>query len=224
VGAWRTQGGISMKRGLLRLWIVIALIWVATTTWFLWNGLTAAERAFLVTTFNGHKYKIAGPEGATEGQAILEASRIAKSKELSAALLVEAYKRGLLSPEKKAAYEEMRRRGMIVLDDPGGIGLENQPMSKLARFRGEHPEFDHLSDQELADTLYSRFYSDMPRAEFDARINALDKKEQLSITEEMVANWSHRREALAVVLLPPLGVLVVGIGLFWAARGFRKPT
>jgi hypothetical protein len=214
---------MNLKRGFLRLWIFTALIWVATTTWFLWDGLTAAEHAFLVTTINGHKYEIAGPEGATEGRAILEAMRIAKPKEDSSALTVEAYKRGLFSPEQKRAVEEMRRRGMLVLDDPGGTGLENQPMSKLARFRREHPEYDNLSDQQLTDTLYSRFYSDMPRAEFDARINA-STKEPLRITEELVTNWSHRREALAVVLLPPLGVLVVGVGLFWAARGFRKPT
>jgi hypothetical protein len=47
-------------------------------------------------------------------------------------------------------------------------------------------------------------------------------EEHVTITDELVADWPLRRKAVATVLLPPLGLLVVGIGLFWAAQGFRR--
>ena len=45
---------------------------------------------------------------------------------------------------------------------------------------------------------------------------------EFSVAEELVADWTRRREAGAFVLLPSLGVLVLGIGLAWAAEGFRR--
>lgn len=40
----------------------------------------------------------------------------------------------------------------------------------LKSFRQQYPQYDDLSDQQLADSLHSKFYSDMPRADFDAKI------------------------------------------------------
>jgi ribosomal protein S13 len=40
----------------------------------------------------------------------------------------------------------------------------------LRSFRQQHPEYDDMSDRELADSLHSRFYSDMPRAQFNRQI------------------------------------------------------
>jgi hypothetical protein len=37
--------------------------------------------------------------------------------------------------------------------------------SYLAEFRQQHPEYTGLSDAQLADAVYKRFYSDMPREE-----------------------------------------------------------
>ena len=107
--------------------------------------------------------------------------------------------------------------------------IQQLTSTPLIRFRERFPEYDDLTDQQLTDKVYSRFYSDMPRAEFDAKIKAsgalpgeLPGKEQVTIAEQFRADWPRRRQALALILLPPLGVLVVGIGLFWAAQGFRK--
>lgn len=41
---------------------------------------------------------------------------------------------------------------------------------KLEAFRKKFPEYDDMSDTELADRLYQRHYSDMDRADFDAKI------------------------------------------------------
>ncbi|MDF1769828.1 MAG: hypothetical protein P1U43_13845, partial [Maricaulis sp.] len=46
----------------------------------------------------------------------------------------------------------------------------SQQQSALARFRDEYPMYSDLSDAQIADRLYERHYSDMDRADFDARI------------------------------------------------------
>jgi hypothetical protein len=43
-------------------------------------------------------------------------------------------------------------------------------MASLAEIRAKYPQYDDLSDQALADALHRKFYSDMPREEFDAKI------------------------------------------------------
>lgn len=46
--------------------------------------------------------------------------------------------------------------------------------------------------------------------------------EQVTVTNEPVANWPRRRSALSIVFLPPFAVMVIGAGLFWAGQGFLK--
>jgi len=43
-------------------------------------------------------------------------------------------------------------------------------MATLADVRAKHPEYSDMTDQQLADGLYKKFYSDMPRAEFDQKV------------------------------------------------------
>lgn len=43
-------------------------------------------------------------------------------------------------------------------------------MTALQDFRAQYPMYDDMSDQQLADALYTRHYSDMPRADFDAKV------------------------------------------------------
>lgn len=40
-------------------------------------------------------------------------------------------------------------------------------MKTIAEFREEYPQYDSYADQELADALHSKFYSDIDKAEFD---------------------------------------------------------
>lgn len=43
----------------------------------------------------------------------------------------------------------------------------------IQQFREQYPQYASKSDQELADALHSKFYSDIPRADFDAKIGLL---------------------------------------------------
>lgn len=43
-------------------------------------------------------------------------------------------------------------------------------MATLAEIRKQYPQYEDMSDQQLADALHSRFYSDMDRGEFDRKV------------------------------------------------------
>lgn len=43
-------------------------------------------------------------------------------------------------------------------------------MATLAEIRQKHPEYNDMSDGQLADGLYKKFYSDMPRDQFDTKV------------------------------------------------------
>lgn len=279
---------MNLRRGLLRLWVILALAWVAPTTWLLWDELTTSEQSFVITTADNRHYEMKGPPGATKEQALqkfkdlnieqLRDLALARARARAArdadqppggqteaapsdriALLDEAYKRGILPPDMKAAYEEAKKRGLlsappiraqsadgVIHEFPAGTSRETvdrvmkqyaesmkasnsqwpgtpvnpQRSSKLAEFRQKYPEYDDMSDTAFADALYRKYYSDVPRDEFNAKIG-LSEEPFVTIAEQFVANWPRRREAVATVLLPPLGALVIGIGLFWVGQGFR---
>lgn len=43
-------------------------------------------------------------------------------------------------------------------------------MASIAEIRAKYPQYGDMSDQQIADALHAKFYGDMPRAEFDAKI------------------------------------------------------
>jgi hypothetical protein len=43
-------------------------------------------------------------------------------------------------------------------------------MASIAEIRAQYPQYNDMSDQQIADALHAKFYSDMPRQEFDAKI------------------------------------------------------
>ncbi len=45
-------------------------------------------------------------------------------------------------------------------------------MASLQDIRAKYPQYNDMSDQQLADALYKKHYSDMPREQFDAKIGA----------------------------------------------------
>lgn len=69
-------------------------------------------------------------------------------------------------------------------------------MASLAEIRKQNPQYDDLSDQQLADSLYDKFYSDMPRDEFYKRI---DFKRPGPVAQAMVNEGTvfERPDALA---------------------------
>ena len=48
---------------------------------------------------------------------------------------------------------------------------ESPSIAKLSEIRNKHPEYNDMTDQQLADTLYLKYYSDMPKNEYYKRIN-----------------------------------------------------
>jgi hypothetical protein len=51
-------------------------------------------------------------------------------------------------------------------------------MSKLQEFRAQHPEYDDVSDQELAKAIHRKAYANVPYAEFESRLMAPSKASQ----------------------------------------------
>lgn len=43
-------------------------------------------------------------------------------------------------------------------------------MATLAEIRQQYPQYEDIDDQQLADKLYQKFYSDMPREQFDQKV------------------------------------------------------
>lgn len=63
-------------------------------------------------------------------------------------------------------------------------------MATLAEIRAQYPQYDDLSDAKLADGLYQKFYSDIPREEFNSKIGLKPEKtisERLSSTYDNAA-------------------------------------
>lgn len=54
------------------------------------------------------------------------------------------------------------------------------PQTTLADIRRQYPQYDDLSDDDLADALHGRFYSDMPREQFNERIGLRSGREAAS--------------------------------------------
>lgn len=265
---------MNLKRGLLRLWVVLTLIWVTGAAWLLWDELTVTKHVFLLTASNT-TYELSGPTGATREEALekfksrIEAGQGAKPEDRAALLAeIRAFEEGPwtkyssgqgAAPHDPNAVSGAQKSGGdstapirvesadgVIHEFPAGTSMDvvdrvmkqyaqsnlasnpqwprlpvNPPehSSKLAELRQKYSEYNDMSDSAFADALYRKYYSDMPRDQFNAKMGLTG--ERLTITDEFVANWPRRWQTVAAVALPPLAVLVVGVGLFWAAQGFR---
>jgi hypothetical protein len=137
---------------------------------------------------------------------------------------------------------------------------EKAAQSTLARFR-HRSEYNDLSNAQLADRLYTKFYSDMPREQFDrwitapqpqrkfvkfrgqlhdfpadvttkeiaaaleTTINDRELMSQLSLSDAEVGifppnPWSVLGGWAAIAFGIPLAVLILGASLVWAFSGF----
>ena len=47
----------------------------------------------------------------------------------------------------------------------------------VTEFRQQHQEYNDISDEELGDKLYNKFYSDMPKQEFMSKFLVGDKQQ-----------------------------------------------
>ena len=93
------------------------------------------------------------------------------------------------TPEEKRAARAAFKCGKTFItfpvqeskDKPGSVITVQKKMlliiqmldrTKLAEFRQGYPQYDDLDDATIADALYRKHYSDMPRAQFDEAIRA----------------------------------------------------
>lgn len=81
-------------------------------------------------------------------------------------------------------------------------------MPSLTDIRQSYPQYNDMPDAALADALYKKFYSDMPRAEFDAKIGLQEKPQQPGFTDKLAKAWEN----------PPAGPSLIGMAK--AVTGF----
>src|SRR5215469_1485218 len=134
-------------------------------------------------------------------------------------------------------------------DEIASIQKLPAPSSILAQFRQLYPEYKDWNDDQLADAMYKKFYSDMQREEFNKRITTSNVRiiEFEGGVFEVPADASEKQIAAALAShkksgtfdfppLPnawatlgvwasiafgiPLAVLVLGASLVWAFSGF----
>lgn len=60
-------------------------------------------------------------------------------------------------------------------------------MKTLAEIRSEYPQYKDMTDKELADALYSKFYSDMSKDKFDSAIGLNGQRSPLSALSDTVS-------------------------------------
>lgn len=62
-------------------------------------------------------------------------------------------------------------------------------MATIAEIRQQYPQYNDMSDQQLADKLYAAHYSDMPRAQFDQKVGLAPKVDgQPSIMDRIASS------------------------------------
>ncbi len=60
-------------------------------------------------------------------------------------------------------------------------------MSGLTEFRTKHPEYNDMGDQQLADALHTKFYSDVPKDEYYKKVGVTPQAEKAAAPEESMA-------------------------------------
>jgi hypothetical protein len=115
--------------------------------------------------------------------------------------------------------------------------------SFLMEFRRQYPEYNGLSDAQIADAAYNRFYNDMTREQFEKKLaekmgasktKIVKFQDQLhefpaDFTDEEIVTalrstiknpWASVSGAAAIAFGIPLIVLILGASLVWAFSGF----
>jgi len=84
-------------------------------------------------------------------------------------------------------------------------------MPTLAEVREQYPQYKDLSDDDLADKLHAKFYSDMPREEFDKKVGNKEKpKSKLSEPRKVLSKINE--DAIADTVGAPVDLASEGLG------------
>ena len=74
------------------------------------------------------------------------------------------------------------------------IAIASKPevtSSFIAEFRQQYPEYNNLTDDQLSDAVYKKFYSDMPREQFEKQVF-----EKISASKKIVSSGEIRQQSL----------------------------
>lgn len=80
-------------------------------------------------------------------------------------------------------------------------------MATLAEIRQQYPQYEDMTDRQLADALHKKFYSDMPRQEFDQKVGISSGQQynaaqsaQHGLMQGMTMGWAD--EILGTMMTP----------------------
>jgi hypothetical protein len=71
-------------------------------------------------------------------------------------------------------------------------------MATIAEIRAQYPQYQDMSDKALADALYTKFYSDLPRSDFDAKVGLTTERANVGAEVPRWAKESPRLYEAAV--------------------------
>ncbi|CAN7493429.1 hypothetical protein LJR231_003456 [Phyllobacterium sp. LjRoot231] len=97
-------------------------------------------------------------------------------------------------------------------------------MAGIADIRAKFPQYADMSDQQLSNAVYQKFYSDMPKQDFDSKMGLAPAPQAEVAPEEplVTENESLAASRGAVEGLPIIGPYVAG-GVERLAAGLRAP-
>lgn len=81
-------------------------------------------------------------------------------------------------------------------------------MAGLQDFRKQHPEYNDMPDADLSDALYKKYYSDIPRADFDTKMGTT-----AASTPELPAQQAMMQNGPAVIPQPESALKEAEVGL-----------
>lgn len=100
-------------------------------------------------------------------------------------------------------------------------------MTTLAEIRQQYPQYGDLDDAKLAEALHRKFYSDMPREEFDKRLGIMPKPEANPVadaSEQLVRGVNRGLNALVALPGEIMGGAVDLIGGDGAKLRWNNPV
>ena len=93
-------------------------------------------------------------------------------------------------------------------------------MTTLTEIRNQYPQYADMPDDVLANALYKKFYSDIPRAEFDSKVGLKTAQTPVSTTPAPTPTSTNTYQSVRNLIAPTVEMAgAVGGGLLGTALG-----
>lgn len=93
-------------------------------------------------------------------------------------------------------------------------------MATLTEIRNQYPQYADMPDDVLANALYKKFYSDIPRAEFDSKVGLKTAQTPVSTTPAPTPTSTNTYQSVRNLIAPTVEMAgAVGGGLLGTALG-----